>query len=1024
MKTLLIRFMFAGLLLMPLRGLAEDTDLFVGVPSATSDLPNVLIIVDNTANWNTAFTNEMSALVSVVSNLPPDTFKLGIMMFTETGGGNSGSDGAYVRAALRPLTAANKVKYQNLVSSFDVGNDKSNGGKIGQAMREAYLYFAGSTPYAGNNKAKTDYLGNVTGTTQSNAIYALSNNALNTKSSTTYLSPISSGCAKNFIIYISNGAAQDNNADTTSATTALTAVGGNTTTIPLSPSGSQSNMADEWARFMKNSSLGIVTYAVDVNKVLTGQGPGWTALLKSASVGVGGGKYFDVVSSGTQIADALNQIFTEIQAVNSVFASVSLPVSVNTQGTYLNQVYVGMFRPDENSSPRWAGNLKQYKLGYVSSVVKLVDADDKDAINPQTGFINECARSFWTPSSTDSYWSFRPMGNCLAIPNANISNYPDGNIVEKGAQAYKLRSTTTRTVYTCAPTLVGCTTLTSFSSGNSAITSALLGSPTDRTALINWALGRDVLDENTSDAITPAASTSAAIRPSVHADVVHSRPVAINYGTDISPQIVVFYGGNDGILRAVNGNRTADIGQTPNTVAAGGEIWSFMAPEFYPYIKRLYDNSPAISYPGSVTPGAIKKNYGFDGPVSAYIGTTDKWLYSSMRRGGRAIYAFNVSSLASPALKWKIGCDSSGCTTGMNGIGQTWAAPKVVRAGGYGAGVSPMLVLGGGYDTCEDNDPNTCNSSTTGNKVYIMDANTGALLNTFSTDRAVVADATPVTDSNGLVSYLYVADLGGNVYRISGSATTPIGTVPPATWVMTKIASLGCSTPSSCTANRKFMFAPDVAVNGTTNYVMIGSGDREKPLTSYASAAGVANYFFMIKDQPTTANWLTSEASTCGANVICLNSLALVPAVGTSPSQATIDSKKGWYLQLASTEQVVTSSITIFGVVTFSTHTPAVAVQGECSNLGVAKVYRISYKNASSVSNGSDSGSNSGSRYQNVTGGGLPPSPVAGIVTMDNGDQILACIGCTPDSSIGASEQKNDSSDKAPRSWTSWNIVK
>ena len=79
--------------------------------------------------------------------------------------------------------------------------------------------------------------------------------------------------------------------------------------------------------------------------------------------GVSSGKYFDVTSSGSQIADALNGIFSEIQSVNSVFASVSLPVSVNTQGTFLNQVYIGMFRPDQDSFPRWNGNLKQYKIG-------------------------------------------------------------------------------------------------------------------------------------------------------------------------------------------------------------------------------------------------------------------------------------------------------------------------------------------------------------------------------------------------------------------------------------------------------------------------------------------------------------------------------------------------------------------------------------------------------------------------------------------------------------------------------------
>ena len=132
-----------------------------------------------------------------------------------------------------------------------------------------------------------------------------------------------------------------------------------------------------------------------------------------------------------------------------MFASVSLPISVNTEGTYLNQVYIGMFRPDEDGFPRWPGNLKQYKLGIVSNQLRTLDADNIQAINTSTGFITECARSFWTPTTADTYWTFRPQGGCtIAGTNYDNSNFPDGKIVEKGAQAYVLRSTTTRTVQT------------------------------------------------------------------------------------------------------------------------------------------------------------------------------------------------------------------------------------------------------------------------------------------------------------------------------------------------------------------------------------------------------------------------------------------------------------------------------------------------------------------------------------------------------------------------------------------------
>ena len=420
--------------------LAEDIDLFVGAaPLTAEDAPNVLIIMDNTANWNTAFTNEKEALASVLSGLAQDKFKVGLMMFSETGAGNSNPGGGYVRAALRLMDATNKPLYQSLVNGLDVINDKSNSGKLGLTMAEAYYYFSGANAYAGHNKAKRDYAGNsVGGYPSSNAVYALTGNAFDSSSSTAYQNPVTSGCQKNFIIYISNGAVQDNSSDTSTANTKLAAAGGSTTQITLSPSGSQANAGDEWARFMAiTAPTKVVTYTLDVDPVGTGQGPGFTALLKSMA-NAGKGKYFKVdssVNSGAQITDALNQVFTEIQAVNSAFASASLPVSVNTQGTHLNQVFIGFFRPDANAAPRWNGNLKQYQ--FVASLsggmiaLNLADADGNLAINYNTGFLTPCARSFWTPIFTDNYWSFNPQGSCTAIANSDISNYPDGDVWKK-----------------------------------------------------------------------------------------------------------------------------------------------------------------------------------------------------------------------------------------------------------------------------------------------------------------------------------------------------------------------------------------------------------------------------------------------------------------------------------------------------------------------------------------------------------------------------------------------------------------
>jgi type IV pilus assembly protein PilY1 len=1023
MKPLFKSLLAAFALVVHLAAFAEDIDLFVGATPSTTDAPNVLIILDNTANWNTAFVNEMAALKSVFDAMPLNKFRIGIMMFTETGAGNTGNDGAYVRAAIRLMDATNRPAYSALITSIDQTADKSNGGKAAKAMEEAYLYFAGGTPHAGNNKVKTDYTGNLTGSAASKAVYALPGNAMAAKGSAAYSSPVvSGGCSKNYIIYVSNGAAQDNAADLTQATNALTAAGGSSAAIALNPSGSQDNVADEWARFMKVSSLGITVYTLDVNKVTTGQGPGWTALMKSmASQSLG--KYFDVSSTGSQIADAFNDILSEIQSVNSVFASVSLPVSVNTQGNFLNQVYIGMFRPDQDANPRWSGNLKQYKLGGAS--VQTLDADDKSAINGQTGFVTECARSFWTPTTVDTAWTARPQGGCLTVANSNASNYPDGNVVEKGAQAYQLRATGTRTVKTCSATMATCqgaAGLVNFDT-TSVTASAVGASSTTTAAIINWTIGQDNKeDENENGVLTDR-------RLSIHGDVVHSRPVAINFGTDAAPVVVVFYGANDGMLRAVNGNRTAALG----TIPAGGELWSFMPPEFYGSMQRLYDNTTRISFPNSNTgtPTPLPKSYGMDGPVTAFKGTiggsTKTFIYASMRRGGRAVYAFDVSSSATapttPVLKWKIGCpnaaDDTGCSTGMSGIGQTWSSLKTLFALGYSGGSAPLLIMGGGYDKCEDTDSLTagsanhsCTSSTKGNKVYVLDADTGAVVKAFDTDRAVIADSTLVTDGAGKIQYAYTADLGGNVYRMN------FGSGGAGTWTITKIASLGCDTVSACTANRKFMFAPSVVtLDSSIYYVMLGSGDREKPLNYYASTAAVTNYFFTIRDKPSDSAWTTDTANCISGTSLCKASLQAITTSAT-PTDADLAAKKGWYLGLRSTEQVVTSAITIFGVVNFSTHQPAVSGVNTCAaNLGTTLLYKVGFANAASA-NGTDN------RYQDVAGDGLPPSPVAGQVTLDNGSTVPFCIGCSADSPLQGSQPGSLTSVIQPKNRLYWYIQK
>ena len=84
----------------------DDTDIFLADPSFSAERPNVLIILDNTANWNQPFTAEKTALVNVVGTLG-DGLNVGLGMFTETGGGNSGNDGVYMPIEVGSPSTAN-----------------------------------------------------------------------------------------------------------------------------------------------------------------------------------------------------------------------------------------------------------------------------------------------------------------------------------------------------------------------------------------------------------------------------------------------------------------------------------------------------------------------------------------------------------------------------------------------------------------------------------------------------------------------------------------------------------------------------------------------------------------------------------------------------------------------------------------------------------------------------------------------------------------------------------------------------
>lgn len=1031
--------------------------------------------------------------------------------------------------------------------------------------------------------------------------------------------------------------------------------------------------ADDWARFMKR--VNVDDYATTVGNITTYTigvyDPGLTSQLQdqinflAEMAKQGGGKAFTVQASEAQgFEDILIQIFTEVQAVNSVFSSATLPVSANTQGTFLNQVYIAMFRPDAQAGPRWFGNVKQYQLAFDSGGnIILADStqDTSNAVsatNPNNGALADNAVSFWTTNSPtnqvnwpdEGYWINDPKGAGLQFDSA------DGDLVEKGgagqmARIDYLTGQDSRKVYSCssvggcgssgaafveftkanfeasgdtlfgltasgggAPTVtIGsingvdstlvvdytCTNkgvctfalntntvdifpgfnaesgqgnskipadkvgITSTDLGNSTCTFASpcevesFGGGTDpffvvdlgnsfnnensttngpaqielyrfsahidvtqsshgysvgeeieltsctadggthsnegvvatgtgtfieevetvvstsaytvaldgnsaevalstgitcgggtaaltAANLIDWVRGLDNAGNETADGPCPLNSDgsrtandgtacSINVRPSIHGDVLHSRPAVINYG-DIDndnqageTDVVVFYGSNDGHFRAINGNQSRSI----NGVRPGGELWSFIAPDFFTKLPRQFNDDPRINYTGIVDPAAVPRDYFFDGTTSFLQdnrSTTDapntggkKFVFLSARRGGPILYAIDVTNPAIPKFLW------SKTDADIPELGQTWSQPAVTLVNGHS---NPVVIFGAGYDGAEDADPAPAVSDISkGRGIIVLDAVDGSLVwaalasctgvtgatasncvdnSTLSNDleRPIAADIT-LFDNNfdGITDRLYAADLGGNLWRVD---LEPGGNTAPSNWTLTQLADISGNGNDA----RKFFFAPDVISTSAYDIVVVVSGDREKPLFVDDNTAGLAynvnNRFYLIVDKNGGDSVAAGTAVVTELDLVdrtetkCLNASDEVVSCSydatedryedASGAEATlitltqiVENFSGFYITLEGStddndgdsegEKGINAPLAVAGSVFFGTNQPDIPTEGSCTaNLGIARGYKVDIF--------------TGEKTVNIfSGGGMPPSPIAGLVTI--GDKTV-----------------------------------
>ena len=737
-----------------------------------------------------------------------------------------------------------------------------------------------------------------------------------------------------------------------------------------------------------------------------------------------GGGYRQSVNNQAEMERALGRIFADIIDVNTSFAAVTLPLSATNRAQSENKVFVGMFRPASGRKPRWVGNLKQYQLAKFDGQVELADVNYDRAINPQTGFARSCATSFWTLDTTTvskangaagPYFDGlqlepSPVSECLAEfrgERSALSDSPDGPFVEKGGAAQQIRNqysgqrNSERIIYT----QLGANDLSLVSERDAGGPEFLAYLTGEDAGLRGGDL--EVPDGNGGFMSNPSIDIEEqepyeGLRPTVHGDIVHSRPLTLTYGPvdpsnpSLGSDFLIFYGANDGLFRSLDPSN-------------GQEKWALIAGQHLEAIERLYRNTPTIDYFGldeslSAAIGAEAKQYFFDGSTGFYTEydanseLTTGWIFPTMRRGGREIYALDVSPTgaageppATPIFMWKLGCPSltsdDGCSTGFTDIGQTWSTPVAGLVGGYsgngGGATAPVLIFGGGWDNCLDEQTPvlSLDRCEKGNRLYVVNARTGVLLRAFETEAPVVAEVSGLDiDNDGLLDFVYAADATGNLYRLNFStieslADSSAESLSSDQWFVTHVAQ-------SSRENVRFFNKPSIGAVQNRIFLTFGSGDRERPLKrNYPFLEDISNRFYAFIDEPYRAQATVVDLDQPGIDDVrgMFNA-----ATGLAPDVRLIDRYRGWYLDLLDRgEQVVNPAAISGGEVFFNTFQPEGGTRGFCGDLGTSKAYRVSLFQPQN-----DEGSEFGQ--------GMPIPPIIVNVKLDSGAQSCTGPNCGP----------------------------
>jgi len=905
--------------------LADDTEIYLGTANRVN--PNVIFIFDTSGSMRTAVGNETR--LSIVKRAAKDTIKdisginLALMEFDDKT--SSQDNGGYLSTAMKSID--DDVHRKNINDTID-DYEPSTWTPIAETVDEALRFLRGESVDYGKYSYQTD---NWICTRWRNdrcrdgyyeTAVAFASHS-DTHRNGQYISPITDQCQKNHIVLFTDGdATYDNSSDTrirgliskfSDADLQGTGLSKSCSTNSGGNSGISYSCLEELAYSMYNSDNSTSLpgkQQIHFHSVGGFLGNNAAPQIILANAATHGGGISAMADDYTKLKIALTKIFDDISSSAGTFSAPAVAVNAFNSLEQLDQLYYSVFKPHE--AVGWSGNVKRFRMTTDGTIV---DSKGNSAVDPTTGFFNKNAQSFWTQDA----------------------DAPDGDNVVKGGIASRLP------LYRKVVTNIAGNDLSASNNrvheDNTSLNRTLMGtslSGSEYKKLVQWARGLDV---KASSASNPRRAME---------DPLHSRPVLLNYGqtTDASgkkiPDSTLFIGTNSGYLHAFDTN--AD---SPK------ERFAFIPKELLPVVTAYYQG------------GGVKK-YGLDGPISVWHDDTNRdqiinnsekaYLYIGMRRGGSSYYAIDVSNRDAPKVLWQInGRDHPNTTSGFERLGQTWSRMTPVDVTWTDGNKRKVLIFGGGYDPKEDNYA-VRTTHEQGNAIYMVDAKTGSLLWSTSSDSAaslrltgmksgIVGNIVAVDDdSDGDVDILYAADLGGRLWRIdflpgaSSSNRFAQGGL---------IADLGAD--SSRANNVRFFTSPDVvyseygvvwqtdaatgktvSVEGKGRYqIALGSGYRAHPLNEDAN-----DFFYVVNDYAVDG----APESYPG-----LKKADLANYSNYDNASYTLKNN-GLYYDLPGTgEKVLSNSVTLADTIYFTTYQPVdPASRSGCeADTGKAKLYKI-----------------------------------------------------------------------------------